>query len=116
MKRIHRRPQRAPACAFLLPTPYMEHSGNILNRPADDRPEHGKERRDDDDVGTGLDRSGKMRALPLPDVMAKEMPVARKSLLVGWKTLILAGALAVGTNAASAQYHSALNIAISSPT
>ncbi|WP_288141999.1 hypothetical protein [Mesorhizobium sp.] len=32
------------------------------------------------------------------------MPDARKSLLVGLKTLILAGALAVGTNAASAQY------------
>ncbi|TIL69209.1 hypothetical protein [Mesorhizobium sp.] len=30
--------------------------------------------------------------------------MARKSLLVGLKTLILAGALAVGTNAASAQY------------
>jgi hypothetical protein len=30
--------------------------------------------------------------------------MARKSVLVGLKTLILAGALAVGTNAASAQY------------
>ncbi|RWM92277.1 MAG: hypothetical protein EOR84_19870 [Mesorhizobium sp.] len=30
--------------------------------------------------------------------------MARKSLLVGLKTLFLAGALAVGTNAASAQY------------
>lgn len=30
--------------------------------------------------------------------------MARKSLLVGLKTLILAGALAVSTNAASAQY------------
>ncbi|WP_292628268.1 hypothetical protein, partial [Mesorhizobium sp.] len=36
-------PQRAPACALSVPTPYVEHSGNICNRPASDRPEHRKD-------------------------------------------------------------------------